>query len=154
MADKTPVRVVFNASNVATGLAEFQTGDTFPIASVCTGLSSIGSAGQVLKVNAAGSGLEFGAEGDISITNLVAPTNADLTFTTSGTGIVGSDIEQSFSRSVSSAQKEIMGDDGECQTLILHNAKADLMIEVIPTSRASFPALGPMVTIGGTGKRR
>ena len=30
--------------------------------------------------------MEFGAEGDISITNLVAPTNADLTLTTSGTG--------------------------------------------------------------------
>ena len=86
MADKTPVRVVFNASNVATGLAEFQTGETVPIASGGTGLSSIGSAGQVLKVNAAGNALEFGAEGDISITNLVAPTNADLTFTTSGTG--------------------------------------------------------------------
>ena len=86
MADRTPVRVVFNASNVATGLAEFQSGDTVPIASGGTGLSSIGSAGQVLKVNAAADGLEFGAEGDISITNLVAPTNADLTFTTSGTG--------------------------------------------------------------------
>ena len=72
--------------------------------------------------------------------------------TASGTGIVGSGIEQSFSRSVSSAQKEIMGDDGECQTLILHNAKADLTIEVIPTSRAAFPALGAMVTVGGTSK--
>ena len=86
MADKTPVRVVFNGSNVATGMAEFQSGDTVPIANGGTGLSSIGSAGQVLKVNAAGNALEFGAEGDISITNLVAPTNADLTFTTSGTG--------------------------------------------------------------------
>tara|TARA_Y100001970_G_C14228921_1_gene857404 strand:- start:1765 stop:3150 length:1386 start_codon:yes stop_codon:yes gene_type:complete len=86
MADKTPVRVVYNNSNVATGLAEFQSGETVPVASGGTGLSSIGSAGQVLKVNAAASGLEFGAEGDISITNLVAPTNADLTFTTSGTG--------------------------------------------------------------------
>ena len=86
MADKTPVRVVFNASNVATGLAEFQTGDTVPVASGGTGLSSIGSAGQVLKVNAAGNALEFGAEGDLSITNLVAPTNADLTLSTSGTG--------------------------------------------------------------------
>ena len=86
MADKTPVRVVFNASNVATGLAEFQTGDTVPIASGGTGLSSIGSAGQIIKVNAAGNALEFGAEGDLSITNLVAPTNADLTFSTSGTG--------------------------------------------------------------------
>ena len=47
--------------------------------------------------------------------------------TTSGTGIVGSGIEQSFSRSVSSAQKEIMGDDGECQTLNLRgNLSGDL----------------------------
>ena len=86
MADKTPVRVVFNESNVATGLAEFQSGDTVGTSFGGTGLSSIGSAGQVLKVNAAGNGLEFAAEGDVSITNLVAPTNADLTFTTSGTG--------------------------------------------------------------------
>ena len=28
MADKTPIRTVFNASNVATGLAEFQSGET------------------------------------------------------------------------------------------------------------------------------
>ena len=68
------------------------------------------------------------------------------------TGIVGSGIEQSFSRSVSSAQKEIMGGDGECKTLILHNAKADLTVEVIPTSRAAFPTLGTMVTIGGSSK--
>ena len=86
MAEKTPVRVVFNASNVATGLAEFQTGDAVGVAFGGTGLNAIGSAGQVLKVNAAGSALEFGAEGDISITNLVAPTNSDLTLTTSGTG--------------------------------------------------------------------
>ena len=86
MADKTPVRVVFNASNVATGMAEFQTGESVPIANGGTGLTAIGSAGQVLKVNAAGSALEFSAEADLSITNLVAPTNADLTFSTSGTG--------------------------------------------------------------------
>ena len=86
MADKTPVRVVFNESNVATGMAEFQSGDTVPVANGGTGLTAIGSAGQVLKVNGTGNGLEFGAEGDISITNLVAPTNADLTLTTSGTG--------------------------------------------------------------------
>ena len=86
MADKTPVRVVFNASSVATGMAEFQTGESVPVANGGTGLTAVGSAGQVLKVNGAGTGLEFGAEGDISITNLVAPTNADLTLTTSGTG--------------------------------------------------------------------
>ena len=86
MADKTPVRVVFNSSNVATGMAEFQSGETVGVAFGGTGLTSIGSAGQIIKVNAAGNALEFGAEGDLSITNLVAPTNADLTLTTSGTG--------------------------------------------------------------------
>ena len=86
MAEKTPVRVVFNASNVATGLAEFQSGDAVGVAFGGTGLNAIGTAGQIIKVNAAGNALEFGAEGDLSITNLVAPTNADLTLTTSGTG--------------------------------------------------------------------
>jgi hypothetical protein len=86
MADKTPVRVVYNSSNVATGLAEFQSAESVGYAFGGTGLTSLGSAGQVLKVNAAGTAMEFGAEGDISITNLVAPTNADLKLTTSGTG--------------------------------------------------------------------
>ena len=48
MADKTPVRVVYNASSVATGLAEYQSGETIGYAFGGTGLSSLGSAGQVL----------------------------------------------------------------------------------------------------------
>lgn len=45
-----------------------------------------------------------------------------------------------------------MGDDGECQTKIYSNAKADLTIEVIPTARAAFPAIGTVCTISGTSK--
>ena len=103
MADKTPVRVVFNASNVATGMAEFQSGESVPVANGGTGLTAVGSAGQVLKVNGAGNGLEFGAEGDISITNLVAPTNADLTLTTSGTGNIVLDAITFRGTTISSA---------------------------------------------------
>jgi hypothetical protein len=103
MADKTPVRVVFNSSNVATGMAEFQSGETVPVANGGTGLSSIGSAGQIIKVNAAGTALEFGAEGDLSITNLVAPTNADLTFSTSGTGNIILDALTVSGTSISSS---------------------------------------------------
>jgi hypothetical protein len=88
MADKTPVRVVFNASNVATGLAEFQSGESVPVSNGGTGLTSIGSAGQVIKVNQAGDALVFAGEGDISIQNLVAPSNADLSLRTSGTGSI------------------------------------------------------------------
>ena len=108
MADKTPVRVVFNASNVATGMAEFQTGETVPIANGGTGLTAIGSAGQIIKVNAAGNALEFGAEGDLSITNLVAPTNADLTLTTSGTGNIVLDAITVRGTTISSADSSII----------------------------------------------
>jgi len=62
MADKKPIRTVFNDSNVATGLAEFQTGETVGLAHGGLGAAlSIGSAGQVIKVNSGGSALEFGA---------------------------------------------------------------------------------------------
>ena len=91
MADKTPVRVVFNSSNVATGMAEFQTGETVPIANGGTGLSSIGSAGQVLRTNAAGNALEFATLEDLADivsvgSTLTAPSNADFNITTAGTG--------------------------------------------------------------------
>lgn len=62
MASKIPLRAVFNASNVATGLAEFQSGDFIPLAHGGIGAAlSIGSAGQVLKVNSGASALEFGS---------------------------------------------------------------------------------------------
>ena len=45
MADKKPIRAVFNDSNVATGLAEFQSGDTVPLAHGGIGAAlSIGTA--------------------------------------------------------------------------------------------------------------
>ena len=91
MADKTPVRVVFNNDNVATGMAEFQSGETVGVTHGGTGLSSLGSSLQVLRVNAAGNALEFGTLEDLgdigSIgSTLTAPSNADFTITTAGTG--------------------------------------------------------------------
>ena len=62
MSSKKPIRAVFNDSNVATGLAEYQSGEFIPLTHGGLGASlSIGSAGQVLKVNSGGSALEFGA---------------------------------------------------------------------------------------------
>ena len=62
MSAKTPIRTVFNDSNVATGLAEFQTGEFIPLSHGGIGAAlSIGSAGQVLKVNSGATALEFGA---------------------------------------------------------------------------------------------
>ena len=61
MSSKVPVRVVFDGSNNATGLAEYQSGEFVPLTHGGLGASlSIGSAGQVLKVNSGASALEFG----------------------------------------------------------------------------------------------
>ena len=81
MSSKTPIRAVFNDSNVATGLAEFQSGEFIPLSHGGIGASlSIGSAGQVLKVNSGASALEFGSvEAIVNIdgaTNLTSNTLA------------------------------------------------------------------------------
>ena len=71
MSAKTPIRTVFNDSNVATGLAEFQSGEFIALTHGGLGASlSIGSAGQVLKVNSGASALEFGnVEAVVNIDN-------------------------------------------------------------------------------------
>ena len=81
MSAKTPIRTVFNDSNVATGLAEFQSGEFIGLTHGGLGASlSIGSAGQVLKVNSGASALEFGnVEAIVNIdgaTNLESATLA------------------------------------------------------------------------------
>ena len=80
MADKKPIRAVFNDEGVATGLAEFQSTDTVGLAHGGLGASlSLGTAGQVLKVNSGASALEFGVvEAIVNIdgaTNLTSNTN-------------------------------------------------------------------------------
>ena len=68
MTDKTPVRVVFDSDNVATGLGEFQTGETVPLTHGGTGSAlTIGNAGQVMRVNAAGTAIEFADQGDVDV---------------------------------------------------------------------------------------
>ena len=81
MSSKKPIRAVFYDSNVATGLAEFQSGEFIPLTHGGLGASlSIGSAGQVLKVNSGASALEFGSvEAIVNIdgaTNLTSNTLA------------------------------------------------------------------------------
>ena len=71
MTDKVPIRTVFDSSGNATGLAEFQSGETVGHVHGGTGLSSLGSAGQVLRVNSSGN-VEFGdgfstASGNITL---------------------------------------------------------------------------------------
>lgn len=66
MADKIPVKATFDANGDADGLAEFQASETVGYSHGGTGLSSLGTAGQVIKVNTGADGLEWGTiAGDI-----------------------------------------------------------------------------------------
>ena len=60
MAAKVPIRTVFDGEGNATGLAEFQSGEFIDYAYGGTGVATLGSAGQVLKVNSGGTALEYG----------------------------------------------------------------------------------------------
>ena len=84
MADATPIKAVFNASSVATGLAEFSTSDIIALTDGGTGVSlSLGTAGQALKVNSGGTALEFGSP---------VAAAGDLTGTTLASGITASSL--------------------------------------------------------------
>ncbi len=59
MAQKTPIKAIYSGAT-ATGLGEFASTDTVDYSDGGTGLASLGSAGQVLKVNSGASALEYG----------------------------------------------------------------------------------------------
>ena len=81
MANKTPIRAVFNDAGTATGLSEFQSTDTVGLNHGGLGASlSLGTAGQVLKVNSGASALEFGVvEAIVNIDNASDLTSNTLT---------------------------------------------------------------------------
>jgi len=83
MADKTPIRLVLDGSNNPTGIAEFQSGETIPYSSGGTGLSSLGTAGQVLVVNSGASALEYQTLNQII--TLAADSGSNDTYTTGET---------------------------------------------------------------------
>jgi len=82
MADKTPIRLVFDGGT-PTGIAEYQSGDTIPHTSGGTGLSSLGTAGQVLVVNSGTSALEYQTLNQII--TLAADSGSNDTYTTGET---------------------------------------------------------------------
>ena len=82
MAAKVPIRAVFDGTT-ATGLAEYQTDEFIALAYGGLGASlTIGSAGQVLKVNSAADAVEFGGvEAILNIDGMTDGTSATLAAT-------------------------------------------------------------------------
>ena len=109
MSAKTPIRTVFDGSNNATGLAEFQSGEFIALSHGGLGASlSIGSADQVLKVNSGASALEFGT--------VEAVINVDGM--TDGTGITVADTDKLI---ISDAGTEKMINASQLRTYVQTN---------------------------------
>lgn len=84
MADKIPLRAVFDANDNATGISEFQANDSIAIAYGGTGLSQLGAVGQILKVNNEGTGLEYVNN---TTDQYLEKANAEITFVTKTTAL-------------------------------------------------------------------
>ena len=135
MSAKTPIRTVFDGSNNATGLAEFQSGEFVALTHGGLGASlSFGSAGQVLKVNSGASALEFG--------NVEAVLNIDGMTDGTGITIVDGDLlaisDAGTEKRITASQLKsyIGGYDGDITTINIDGgtdigedlADADLLI--------------------------
>lgn len=74
MSVKVPVRTVFDSDNNAIGLSEFQSGEVINYLHGGTGLAVLGSANQVLKMNDAGTAIEWSNEDALAATGVLAGT--------------------------------------------------------------------------------
>ena len=77
MAAKIPIRTVYTGAN-ATGLSEYQSGEFIAYTYGGTGLTALGTANQVLAINAGATAMEW-----------QSPTTGDITGVTAGSGLTG-----------------------------------------------------------------
>ena len=129
MTDKVPIRTVFDSSGNATGLAEFQSGETVGHIHGGTGLSSLGSAGQVLRVNGAGNAIEFGDGFSTSSGDITLDSAADIILDADGADIILKDGGTEFGR--------------------FTNSSGQLVIKSSSSSTTAMTMSGANVTIAG-----
>ena len=144
MADKKPIRTVFNSDNVATGLAEFQTGETVGLDHGGTGVAlSIGTAGQVIKVNSDGNALEFGA--------VEAIINIDTATNLTGQTLVSAD--QFMVSDNGTEGRATLGQIGPALTNVPNSSLTNSTVTISDDSSTtvSVPLGGGFTILGGSG---
>lgn len=87
MVVKVPIRTVYDNSNNAIGLSEMQSGEAVGYEHGGTGLTSLGSANQVLKINDAGTGIEWANDAQSNLDPYLQVANANITFVTKSTAL-------------------------------------------------------------------
>ena len=140
MANKTPIRAVFNDAGTATGLSEFQSGDTVGLTHGGLGASlSLGTAGQVDRPFGLWKAGRLGESGNITTTG----TNNMRMVVSASAGLSGTTLNNIVSNNVFNAVAN--GKTGNA-VFILYPSSSDARLTGIPSSIAeSYNPGSPVV---------
>jgi hypothetical protein len=79
MAVKIPIRTVYSGEDPV-GLSEFQSGEAVGYAHGGTGLTALGTAGQILKINDAGTAIEWGTDEQRDLSTYITSATVSSTY--------------------------------------------------------------------------
>ena len=79
MTIKIPIRTVYSGSDPV-GLSEFQSGEAIDYTHGGTGLSALGSSGQILKVNSGGTALEWANDDQRDLSTYITSATVSSTY--------------------------------------------------------------------------
>ena len=98
MADKVPIRTVFDSAGNRAGLAEYQSGESVGFIHGGTGLTAIGSAGQIIRVNSSANGLEYSSVINHASGPITLDAATDIILDADGADIILKDGGTEFGR--------------------------------------------------------
>ena len=158
MADKVPIRTVFDSAGNATGLAEYQSGESVGFIHGGTGLTAIGSAGQIIRVNSSANGLEYSSVINPASGPITLDAATDIILDADGADIILKDGGTEFGRfSQSGGQLVIKSSSSATTALTMSGANVTIAGNLTVTGTTegdSNITLGDAatdtVTFGGT----
>jgi hypothetical protein len=126
MAIKVPVRTVYDASNNAIGLSEFQSGEAVGYLHGGTGLTTIGTANQILKVNGDGNALEWAADAQSNLNPYLEVANAAAIYATKSYAAANTYVNAQIGASNTSIRQYINSEIGSSNTSIRQYVNAQI----------------------------
>ena len=118
MADKVPIRTVFDSSGNATGLAEYQSGESVGFIHGGTGLTAIGTSGQILRVNSSANALEYTSTILTPDGTITLDSSGDINLDAGGADIILKDDGTEFGRFTNSSGQLVIKSSSSSTTAI------------------------------------
>jgi len=158
MADKVPIRTVFDSSGNATGLAEYQSGESVGYIHGGTGLTAIGTSGQILRVNGSANALEYTSTILTPDGTITLDSSGDINLDAGGADIILKDDGTEFGRFTnSSGQLVIKSSSSSTTALTMSGANVTVAGNLTVTGNTEGDAnitlgdaAGDTVAFGGT----